>query len=122
MIDSGNNSSETRTAFVFDLDGTVVDSVYQHVLAWREALESGLIDAYLVLGGFFLLCGPLRISARSAVKQPLPQEAQRYAEGRREDTFGCGSAMPLPKAKDSRKNYHSISAVRMIFHPRPLFR
>jgi len=27
-------------AFVFDLDGTLVDSVYQHVLAWREALES----------------------------------------------------------------------------------
>ena len=28
-------------AFLFDLDGTLVDSVYQHVLAWREALESG---------------------------------------------------------------------------------
>jgi HAD superfamily hydrolase (TIGR01549 family) len=29
-----------ETAFLFDLDGTLVDSVYQHVLAWREALES----------------------------------------------------------------------------------
>jgi HAD superfamily hydrolase (TIGR01509 family) len=28
------------TAFLFDLDGTLVDSVYQHVLAWQEALES----------------------------------------------------------------------------------
>jgi len=28
-------------SFLFDLDGTLVDSVYQHVLAWREALESG---------------------------------------------------------------------------------
>ena len=27
-------------AFLFDLDGTLVDSVYQHVLAWREALHS----------------------------------------------------------------------------------
>jgi HAD superfamily hydrolase (TIGR01549 family) len=27
-------------AFIFDLDGTLVDSVYQHVLAWREALET----------------------------------------------------------------------------------
>ena len=27
------------TAFLFDLDGTLIDSVYQHVLAWREALE-----------------------------------------------------------------------------------
>ena len=32
-------SSRPRTAFLFDLDGTLVDSVYQHVLAWREALE-----------------------------------------------------------------------------------
>jgi HAD superfamily hydrolase (TIGR01509 family) len=31
----------TGPAFLFDLDGTLVDSVYQHVLAWREALESG---------------------------------------------------------------------------------
>jgi HAD superfamily hydrolase (TIGR01549 family) len=28
-------------AFIFDLDGTLIDSVYQHVLAWREALERG---------------------------------------------------------------------------------
>ena len=28
-----------RPAFLFDLDGTLVDSVYQHVLAWRQALE-----------------------------------------------------------------------------------
>jgi len=31
-------------AFVFDLDGTLVDSVYQHVLAWREALEAEGIE------------------------------------------------------------------------------
>jgi HAD superfamily hydrolase (TIGR01549 family) len=31
---------DPRSAFLFDLDGTLVDSVYQHVLAWREALES----------------------------------------------------------------------------------
>ena len=33
-----------QTAFLFDLDGTLVDSVYQHVLAWREALETDGID------------------------------------------------------------------------------
>jgi HAD superfamily hydrolase (TIGR01549 family) len=26
-------------SFLFDLDGTLIDSVYQHVIAWREALE-----------------------------------------------------------------------------------
>src|SRR3546814_15808447 len=29
-----------RNSFLFDLDGTLVDSVYQHVLAWHEALRS----------------------------------------------------------------------------------
>lgn len=29
-----------QPSFIFDLDGTLVDSVYQHVLAWREALET----------------------------------------------------------------------------------
>ncbi len=29
-----------NTAFLFDLDGTLVDSVYQHVLAWHDALEA----------------------------------------------------------------------------------
>jgi HAD superfamily hydrolase (TIGR01549 family) len=30
---------EGPPAFLFDLDGTLVDSVYQHVLAWQEALD-----------------------------------------------------------------------------------
>ena len=29
---------------LFDLDGTLVDSVYQHVLAWREALETAGLE------------------------------------------------------------------------------
>ena len=31
-------------AFLFDLDGTLMDTVYQHVLAWREALEIAGIE------------------------------------------------------------------------------
>ena len=37
-------SLSARPALLFDLDGTLVDSVYQHVLAWREALEAEGID------------------------------------------------------------------------------
>ena len=29
----------STSAFLFDLDGTLIDSVYQHVAAWRAALE-----------------------------------------------------------------------------------
>jgi HAD superfamily hydrolase (TIGR01509 family) len=32
------------TSFLFDLDGTLVDSVYDHVLAWHSALQSEGID------------------------------------------------------------------------------
>src|SRR2546422_8358494 len=32
------------SAFLFDLDGTLVDSVYQHVLAWREATQAAGIE------------------------------------------------------------------------------
>jgi HAD superfamily hydrolase (TIGR01509 family) len=35
---------KTGPAFLFDLDGTLLDSVYQHVLAWREALEEAGIE------------------------------------------------------------------------------
>ena len=37
-------SCRASTGFLFDLDGTLVDSVYQHVLAWREGLEKLGID------------------------------------------------------------------------------
>ena len=33
-----------ETAFLFDLDGTLIDSVYQHVLAWKESLDAEGID------------------------------------------------------------------------------
>ena len=33
-----------NAAFVFDLDGTLVDSVYQHVLAWQAALDADGIE------------------------------------------------------------------------------
>jgi len=33
-----------QTAFLFDLDGTLVDSVYNHVAAWHEALEAEGIE------------------------------------------------------------------------------
>jgi HAD superfamily hydrolase (TIGR01509 family) len=37
-MSQSTDSRAMRTAFLFDLDGTLVDSVYQHVLAWREAM------------------------------------------------------------------------------------
>ncbi len=40
-----NRSYDAQSiAFLFDLDGTLVDSVYQHVLAWREAMQGAGIE------------------------------------------------------------------------------
>src|ERR1700759_372500 len=33
-----------ETSFLFDLDGTLVDSVYQHVLSWKRALDQEGIE------------------------------------------------------------------------------
>jgi HAD superfamily hydrolase (TIGR01509 family) len=37
--DTAPKTEDYVPAFLFDLDGTLIDSVYQHVLAWHEALE-----------------------------------------------------------------------------------
>lgn len=39
-----------RPAVLFDLDGTLVDSVYHHVITWSEALDSAGIG--LLSGGY----------------------------------------------------------------------
>jgi HAD superfamily hydrolase (TIGR01549 family) len=42
--ESRMHSGNREQAFLFDLDGTLVDSVYQHVLAWQETLNQFGID------------------------------------------------------------------------------
>jgi HAD superfamily hydrolase (TIGR01509 family) len=36
---SGKHSQASKTAILFDLDGTLLDSNYEHVIAWRLALR-----------------------------------------------------------------------------------
>jgi HAD superfamily hydrolase (TIGR01509 family) len=40
VLPEEKRSMRIEPVFLFDLDGTLVDSVYQHVLAWKEALDS----------------------------------------------------------------------------------
>jgi HAD superfamily hydrolase (TIGR01549 family) len=93
-----------RTAVLFDLDGTLIDSVYQHVLAWRDALEAEGIDLPVwgihrkvgMSGGLFARAllretGAAIDDARSERLQQHHEEAfTRYASGVR----------PLPGAND----------------------
>ena len=34
-----DQDTDHTPALLFDLDGTLIDSVYQHVFAWHEVLE-----------------------------------------------------------------------------------
>jgi HAD superfamily hydrolase (TIGR01509 family) len=44
MTAPANYQEPPPPAFLFDLDGTLIDSVYQHVIAWRAALSLVDID------------------------------------------------------------------------------
>ncbi len=39
-----DRSRHNKVAILFDLDGTLIDSVYQHVLAWGEALHTAKVE------------------------------------------------------------------------------
>ncbi|HKN82690.1 MAG TPA: HAD family hydrolase [Pyrinomonadaceae bacterium] len=76
-------TTPTRQAFLFDLDGTLVDSVYKHVLAWREALEAGGIQLAIwrihrqigMSGGLFV-----NALARETGHSVSPEEAERIQQ------------------------------------------
>ncbi len=89
-------------AFVFDLDGTLVDSVYQHVLAWREALhETGIelsvwrIHRKIGMSGGLFANALLRETGREVTASDADRlrrlHAQAYARLR-------GDVRPLPGA------------------------
>lgn len=67
-------------AFLFDLDGTLVDSVYQHVLAWREATQAvGIelpvwrIHRQIGMSGGLMLHALLRETGRPVSKEEARQ-------------------------------------------------
>jgi HAD superfamily hydrolase (TIGR01549 family) len=69
--------------FLFDLDGTLVDSVYQHVLAWREALEkSGIELAVWRIHRRIGMSGGLLIDAlrRETTHRVTKTDAERLAQ------------------------------------------
>jgi len=74
-------------AFLFDLDGTLVDSVYQHVLAWREALEAvGIslsvwrIHRRISMSGGLLLRALLRETGREVTPEEVHRIQEQHAE------------------------------------------
>jgi HAD superfamily hydrolase (TIGR01509 family) len=96
------SESVHRIGVVFDLDGTLVDSVYQHVLAWRDALETEGIEIAVwsihrkigMSGGLF---------ARALLREtgsPITSQAAERLQNHHRDAFDryAAGVRPLPGA------------------------
>jgi len=78
-----SQSSDHSPALLFDLDGTLIDSVYQHVLAWHKALEElGLSLAVWRIHRRIGMSGGLLVQAlgREIGHRVTPELAQKLQE------------------------------------------
>jgi HAD superfamily hydrolase (TIGR01549 family) len=90
--------------FVFDLDGTLVDSVYQHVLAWREALAATGIELSvwrihrkIGMSGGLLTNALLRETGREVTADDAERLRKLHAESYRRL---LDQVRPLPGARE----------------------
>ena len=95
-----------QTAFVFDLDGTLVDSVYQHVLAWKEALDREGVPLSVwrihrkigMSGGLFT-----NILLRETGMEVTPERLERLRRSHAQAYVRLsegGAVQPLPGARE----------------------
>jgi HAD superfamily hydrolase (TIGR01549 family) len=91
-------------AFLFDLDGTLIDSVYQHVVAWQAALAAIGIDLAVwrihrrigMSGGLFVQA-LLRETGRSLSAEDIRLLQEAHAAEYRKQ---LGSVTALPGARE----------------------
>ncbi|TXH33906.1 MAG: HAD family hydrolase [Rhodospirillaceae bacterium] len=96
--------SRPHTSFLFDLDGTLIDSVYEHVLAWHDALQAEGIELSVwrihrkigMSGGLFT-----NILLRETGLDIGPERVERLRQLHAE-SFNSRSARirPLPGARE----------------------
>ncbi len=102
----------TSPAFLFDLDGTLVDSVYQHVLAWREALEhEGIelavwrIHRRIGMSGGLLANALLREVMRPVTREQVERIGRVHAEAY---ARMVDQVRPLPGARELLSHLSSL--------------
>ncbi len=91
-------------AFLFDLDGTLIDSVYQHVLAWHDALASGgiqlsvwRIHRRIGMSGGLLVNALARETGRSISADEAERLQKEHAAAYKRR---AGDVRPLPGARE----------------------
>ena len=102
MTDRPDYAEPPAPAFLFDLDGTLIDSVYQNVIAWRNALAKLDIELSVwrihrrigMSGGLFV-SALLRETGRTLSDQDIERLQQDHAA---EYLAQIDSVRPLPGA------------------------
>jgi HAD superfamily hydrolase (TIGR01509 family) len=91
-------------ALIFDLDGTLVDSVYQHVLAWHEALHAAGIELAvwrihrrIGMSGGLLINALGRETGRRLTSDEVARLQKQHAEAYARQV---GHVRPLPGARE----------------------
>jgi HAD superfamily hydrolase (TIGR01509 family) len=104
VVEGSSDRHTARPAMLFDLDGTLLDSVYQHVLAWREALhEEGIELSVWRIHRRIGMSGGLFVKAltRETGRELTPEDAERlkglHAEAYRRH---LDEVRPLPGARE----------------------
>ena len=96
--------SRSHPSFLFDLDGTLIDSVYQHVLGWREALAGlGINLSVWKIHRRIGMSGGLFVSALAReLETPLDPETLRELPKLHQDAFirHYDTVQPLPGATE----------------------
>jgi HAD superfamily hydrolase (TIGR01549 family) len=91
-------------AFIFDLDGTLVDTVYAHVVAWQQALqESGfVIDGWRIHRRIGMSGGLFTRALSREIGRPLSTEEQERLQRRHGELYLelLPTRQPLPGARD----------------------
>jgi len=99
-----NLDSDHTPALLFDLDGTLIDSVYQHVLAWHEALEElGLSLAVWRIHRRIGMSGGLLVQALGReIGQRLTSEQAQELQKRHAAAYERyqSAIQPLPGARE----------------------
>ena len=104
MTDRAGYAEPPPPSCLFDLDGTLIDSVYQHVIAWRAALSRLGIDLSVwrihrrigMSGGLFV-SALLRETGRTLSEEDIALLQQVHSE---EYLAQADSVRPLPGAAD----------------------
>src|SRR5688572_22249957 len=96
--------TDTTLAFLFDLDGTLVDSVYQHVLAWQDALDQiGMSVSVWRIHRKIGMSGGLFASAlaRETGQELSPEQAEQVKKLHTEAYLRRATQVrPLPGARE----------------------